>query len=110
MRELELIEGLERVLGCADPRVLRWLGDDAAVVRARPYCVTSVDAMVDGVHFRAADLGPREIGHRALAGALSDLGAMGAGAGEACHGRGQTDQRSRLKSPQNDAYAEQPPF
>ncbi|HTW43348.1 MAG TPA: thiamine-phosphate kinase [Solirubrobacteraceae bacterium] len=60
-------------------------GDDAAVVRARPVCVTSVDAMVEGVHFRLADgwATPAEVGHRALAGALSDLAAMGADAGEA---------------------------
>jgi thiamine-monophosphate kinase len=64
--------------------VVRWLGDDAAVVRAGGgYAVTSVDAMVDGVHFRGAQLGPEEIGHRAIAAALSDLAAMGAGGGEA---------------------------
>ena len=39
--------------------------------------------MVDGVHFRSGQLTPEEIGHRALAGALSDLAAMGAAAGEA---------------------------
>jgi thiamine-monophosphate kinase len=83
MRELELIDALERVLLAEDPRVLRWLGDDAAVVRARGYAVTSVDAMVDGVHFRSGQLTPEEIGHRALAGALSDLAAMGVSAGEA---------------------------
>jgi thiamine-monophosphate kinase len=33
-------------------RVLRGIGDDAAVVYARPVCVTSVDALVEGVHFR----------------------------------------------------------
>ncbi len=37
--------------------------------------------MVDGVHFRRAQLTPAEIGHRALAGALSDLAAMGLGPG-----------------------------
>jgi thiamine-monophosphate kinase len=48
-------------------------------------CVTSVDAMVEGVHFRlgAGWSTPAEVGHRALAGALSDLAAMGAYAGEA---------------------------
>jgi thiamine-monophosphate kinase len=35
------------------------------------------------VHFLSAELTPEEIGHRALAGALSDLAAMGAEAGEA---------------------------
>ena len=59
-------------------------GDDAAVVRARPLSVTSTDAMVDGVHFRLGDTASAaDAGHRALAGALSDLAAMGAEAGEA---------------------------
>jgi thiamine-monophosphate kinase len=63
--------------------VVRSIGDDAAVVRADRYAVTSVDAMVDGVHFRSDQLRPEEIGHRALAGAASDLAAMGARPGEA---------------------------
>jgi thiamine-monophosphate kinase len=83
MRELELIDALERVLACDSPRVVRWLGDDAAVVRAREYAVTSVDTVVDGVHFRSGQLSPHEIGHRALATALSDIAAMGASPGEA---------------------------
>ena len=86
MRELELIEQLERVLapsGGTGPTVLRWLGDDASVVRGRGYAVTSVDTVVDGVHFRSGQLTPAEIGHRALGSALSDLAAMGAHAGEA---------------------------
>jgi thiamine-monophosphate kinase len=81
--ELALIEALEQVLAPAGPQVVRFLGDDAAVVRGRGYAVTSVDAMVDGVHFRAGALAPEQIGHRALAGALSDLAAMGAQPGEA---------------------------
>ena len=52
MRELELIDALEQVLVRDSARVVRWLGDDAAVVRADGYAVTSVDTMVDGVHFR----------------------------------------------------------
>jgi thiamine-monophosphate kinase len=55
------------------------------VVRARPWSATSIDTMVEGVHFRL-DRGwatPADVGHRALAGALSDLAAMGAEAGEA---------------------------
>jgi thiamine-monophosphate kinase len=85
MRELELIERLEHVLAprAADARVVRWLGDDASVVRGRGYAVTSVDTVVDGVHFRSSQLSPAEIGHRALGSALSDLAAMGARAGEA---------------------------
>ncbi|MEA2210198.1 MAG: thiamine-monophosphate kinase [Solirubrobacteraceae bacterium] len=83
MRELELIEALGQVLSPGSPRTLRWIGDDAAVVRARPYAVTSVDTMVDGVHFRRSQLTPEEIGHRALGAALSDLAAMAALPGEA---------------------------
>jgi thiamine-monophosphate kinase len=64
---------------------VRGVGDDAAVVRALPVCVISVDAVVEGVHFRLRDgwATPAEVGGRALAGALSDLAAMGADPGEA---------------------------
>jgi thiamine-monophosphate kinase len=59
-------------------------------VRARAFCVTSVDAMVEGVHFRLGDgwASPVQVGRRALAGALSDLAAMGADAGESYLGLG----------------------
>jgi len=83
VRESELIDRLEAILAPPGGRVIRGLGDDAAIVRAGGYAVTSVDAMVDGVHFRSDQLSPREIGHRALAAALSDLAAMGAAPGEA---------------------------
>jgi thiamine-monophosphate kinase len=83
VRELELIEALERVFAPHGPRVLWGLGDDASVVRSRGFAVTSVDAMVEGVHFRLSHLAPQDIGHRALAAALSDLAAVGAQAGEA---------------------------
>lgn len=83
--ELSLIAAFERLLRPRSERIVRWVGDDAAVVRARPYAVTSVDAMVDGVHFRLDHPGvtTADAGHRALAAALSDLAAMGADAGEA---------------------------
>lgn len=58
-------------------------GDDAAVVRSRGVAVTSIDTVVDGVHFRLATHSPADIGHKALATALSDLAAMGAAPGEA---------------------------
>ncbi|MDE3069175.1 MAG: thiamine-phosphate kinase [Acidobacteriota bacterium] len=66
-------------------RVIVGAGDDAAVVRSRPFAVTSVDTVVDGVHFRLAAGWPSayDIGWRALAAALSDIAAMGADAGEA---------------------------
>jgi thiamine-monophosphate kinase len=83
VRERELIERIQAMLGRSDPRLIRGLGDDASVVRGRGYAVTSVDSMVQDVHFRRDQLEPAEIGHRALAGALSDLAAMAARPGEA---------------------------
>jgi thiamine-monophosphate kinase len=84
MRELALIEAIGAALARRDgARVVRWLGDDAAVVRADAFAVTSVDVMVDGTHFRLGQAAPEDIGHRALAAALSDLAAMGATPGEA---------------------------
>ena len=64
-------------------RVVRWTGDDAAVVRARPLAVTSIDTVADGVHFALATHSPADVGWKALATALSDLAAMGADPGEA---------------------------
>ena len=81
--ELALIDAFRRIIGAAPERVVVPSGDDAAVVRARPFAVTSIDTMVDGVHFRLGQATPEDIGHRALAGALSDLAAMAADPGEA---------------------------
>ena len=84
MRELELIDALAPALTCRSDRIVRWIGDDAAVVRAGgARHVTSVDTMVDGVHFHLGHASAADIGHRALAAALSDLAAMGARPGEA---------------------------
>ena len=84
MRELALIEAIGAALERRDDtRVVRWLGDDAAVVRADALAVTSVDVMVEGTHFRLGQATPADVGHRALAAALSDLAAMGAAPGEA---------------------------
>jgi thiamine-monophosphate kinase len=53
-------------------------------VRADGVAAVSTDVMVDGTHFRlGAGWTARDAGHRALAGALSDLAAMGAEPGEA---------------------------
>ena len=63
--------------------MVRWTGDDAAVVEARPYAVTSIDSLAEGVHFDSMTHRPRDVGWKALATALSDLAAMGADTGEA---------------------------
>jgi thiamine-monophosphate kinase len=84
LRERALIDAIGAALARRDgSRVLRWLGDDAAVVRGDALSVTSVDVMVEGTHFRLGQATPADVGHRALAAALSDLAAMGAAPGEA---------------------------
>jgi thiamine-monophosphate kinase len=73
------------VLKTRGGRFVRGIGDDATVVKALKLCVTTVDTIVEGVHFELDD--PRssfkDIGWKALAGALSDIAAMGAQTGEA---------------------------
>ena len=83
MGEFELIEAVRRRLPQGDPRVVLGSGDDAAVTVPEGATATSVDALVDGVHFRRQWSGLAQIGDKALAVALSDLAAMGAEAGEA---------------------------
>jgi thiamine-monophosphate kinase len=84
MHEFELIAAMRACFEPAPARVLVGSGDDAAVVRARALSVTSTDAMIDGVHFRLGTTATAaDAGHRALAGALSDIAAMGAEPGEA---------------------------
>lgn len=81
--ELDLIQAIRGVLGAPGPRVIRATGDDGAVVRALPLAVTSIDTVAEGVHFELATHSSADIGHKALAAALSDLAAMGARPGEA---------------------------
>lgn len=81
-RETERIERLTRRFRRRGDRLLRGIGDDAAVVRAEGVIVVSVDAVVEGVHFKSSYTPPRTAGHKATASALSDLAAMGVGAGE----------------------------
>ncbi len=82
LSEFELIElFVERP---PDPERIRvGVGDDAAVVATRGGVVTSVDTVVEGVHFRRDWATPEQIGGKAVGAALSDLAAMGAGSGGA---------------------------
>ncbi len=81
--ERRLIEAIRQAIADRSGRLVRWSGDDAAVVRARPLAVTSIDTVVDGVHFSLATHTPADVGWKALATALSDIAAMGAEPGEA---------------------------
>jgi thiamine-monophosphate kinase len=81
--EFELIEAIRARFADRGGRVVIGSGDDAAVTRCEGLTVTSVDGFVEGVHFRLATTSMRDLGHKCLAGAASDIAAMGAGPGEA---------------------------
>lgn len=81
--EHELLARLRSQLPPNPARVILGSGDDAAITRPEGVTATSIDAVVDGVHFHREWSSFAQIGHKALATALSDLAAMGARAGEA---------------------------
>jgi thiamine-monophosphate kinase len=74
--EFELIR---RFFTYRAPGAVLGVGDDAALVRARPgmEIAISTDMLVAGRHF-FADMDPVRLGHKALAVNLSDMAAMGA--------------------------------
>jgi len=91
LSEFELIE---RLVGAVDEarrgrpggsgaEVQLASGDDAAVTVPRGATATSVDALVEGVHFRRETAPLETVGRKAISIALSDLAAMGAAPGEA---------------------------
>lgn len=78
--EQQRIETLSRLFGRTPaPGVDIGIGDDAAVLeRGRGKLVWTVDAAVEGVHFRRDFLSFEDIGYRSMMAATSDLAAMGA--------------------------------
>ncbi len=96
--EFELIAAIrERIALAGAPAgsaaLLLGSGDDAAITVREGASVTSVDALVEGVHFRIPPFSLRQVGAKGLAVALSDLAAMGAEAGEAYVQLGVTEDR-----------------
>jgi thiamine-monophosphate kinase len=83
MGEFELLARIRERLPQPGPRIRLGSGDDAAITVPGGAIATSVDALIDGVHFRREWSSLSQIGGKALAVALSDLAAMGAEPGEA---------------------------
>jgi thiamine-monophosphate kinase len=77
--EFERIAEIKRRLAMVSAELVLGIGDDAAVLAPSTRAqVWSVDAQVEGVHFRRGLLAFEDIGYRAFAAALSDLAAMAA--------------------------------
>lgn len=77
--ELELIQWIRRQKQMP-PEVIVGPGDDAAGLMLPPYemCLVTTDSVVEGVHYDPRQATPRQIGHKSVARALSDLAAMAA--------------------------------
>ena len=77
--EFGLIDRLAGTLGAAGDRVLRGIGDDAAVLegRADRLLLATCDIQIQGVHFVSGAIEPVQIGSRVAAVNLSDIAAMG---------------------------------
>jgi thiamine-monophosphate kinase len=77
--ELARIELLRSIFASSSDKLLLGIGDDAAVLAAvADPLVWTVDAAVEGSHFRRDLLPLEDIGYRSTMAAASDLAAMGA--------------------------------
>ncbi len=75
--EFSLIESITSGLPPSD-RVVLGPGDDAAAVRLDSPVLTSIDVLVEGVHFRREWCDARSVGRKAVAVNVADIEAMGA--------------------------------
>jgi thiamine-monophosphate kinase len=77
--EFDLIDRMVARLGdAAAAEILVPSGDDAAVWRSDPATVGTIDALVEGTHWRTDTMDLADVGWRAVAANVSDLAAMGA--------------------------------
>ncbi|MBI5531763.1 MAG: thiamine-phosphate kinase [Deltaproteobacteria bacterium] len=82
--EFERISSLNAIFGAPPAAVSLGIGDDAAIIdlgALEPHAghlVWTIDACVEGVHFRREWLGWEDVGWRSLMAAASDLAAMAA--------------------------------
>lgn len=80
--EFELIDNVRQQIrgkGVASGRLAIGIGDDAACFRPREGydLLVTCDAMVEGQHYLPGLVTPFEVGRRAMAANISDIGAMG---------------------------------
>ena len=78
--EFGLIARIKESWPASSPQVFQGIGDDAAVSSLLPGndLVSTVDLLIEDVHFDLSCITPRQLGRKSLAVNLSDLAAMGA--------------------------------
>ena len=78
--EFGLIARIRKAWPASSPRIFKAIGDDAAVTSLLPGndLVSTVDLLIEDVHFELAWISPFQLGRKSLAVNLSDLAAMGA--------------------------------
>ena len=75
--EFGLIDLLQREFGSVAPGVVIHIGDDCAAWRTSGLALATTDTVVEDVHFRFHTVTWDELGWKALAVNLSDIGSMG---------------------------------
>jgi len=77
--EFGLIDRIKEALGPPGAGVVVGIGDDVAVLRARPdrYLLATCDIQVEGIHFLKEAISPYQLGRKAAAINISDIAAMG---------------------------------
>ncbi|WP_058306288.1 thiamine-phosphate kinase [Gracilibacillus massiliensis] len=77
MEEFDFIKSIQPKY-YQQPTTIKGIGDDAAILRhTNEDIITTVDTMVEDVHFSTSTTEPFHIGYRALAANISDIAAMG---------------------------------
>jgi len=78
--EFGLIARIRKSWPASSPQVFKAIGDDAAVTSLLPGndLVSTVDLLIEDVHFELSWISPFQLGRKALAVNLSDMAAMGA--------------------------------
>ena len=79
MNEREIIDHIAALVGPADPRLLKGIGDDCAVIVRNEASVwlLTMDTLIETVHFDRRFHPPGKLGRKAVAVNVSDIAAMG---------------------------------
>lgn len=77
--EFALIDKLRRRFASEEAKLIRGIGEDAAVIRVSPreWMLMTTDLLAEGVHFDLAASTLEDVGYRAAIANLSDIASMG---------------------------------